>query len=39
MKHGNALELNNVSILVVMDLLHLIAINNKKQGVGFENRF
>jgi hypothetical protein len=36
MKHGNALELSNVSIFVIMDLLHLIAINNKKQGVGLK---
>ncbi len=38
MKHVNASKSSNVSIFVVMDLLHLIAIDNKKQGVGSKDR-
>jgi hypothetical protein len=38
MKHVHALKLNNVLVFVVMGLLQLIVINNKKQGVGFEER-
>jgi hypothetical protein len=36
MKHVDALESNNVLISIIMDLLYLITIGNKKQGVGFE---
>jgi hypothetical protein len=39
MKHVDALESNNASIFIVVDLLHLIVIGNKKQGVGFENKW
>ncbi len=38
MKHVHALKLNNALVFVVMGLLQLIVINNKKQGVGFEER-
>jgi hypothetical protein len=38
MKHVNAPKSSNVLVFIVVDLLHLIMIGNKKQGVGFENR-
>ncbi len=38
MKHINASKSSNASISVVMDLLHLIVIDIKKQGVGLKDR-
>jgi hypothetical protein len=38
MKHVNASKSSNASIFIVMDLLHLITIDNKKQGVGSKYR-
>jgi hypothetical protein len=38
MKHVNASKSSNASIFVVMDLLHFIAIDNKKQDVGSKYR-
>ncbi len=38
MKHVNAPKSSNVLVFIVVDLLHLIMIGNKKQSVGFENR-
>jgi len=38
MKHTNALELSNVLVSIIMDLLYLIMINNKKQGVRFKGK-
>jgi hypothetical protein len=34
-KHVDALESSNVWVFIVMDLLHLIMIGNKKLGAGF----
>jgi hypothetical protein len=36
MKHRDAPKSNNVWLFIVMDFSHLIVINNRKQGVGFE---
>jgi hypothetical protein len=38
MKHGDAPKSNNVLISIVMDLLYLFMIGNKKQGVEFEGK-
>jgi hypothetical protein len=38
MKHTNALELSDVLVSIIMDLLYLIMINNKKQGVRFKGK-
>jgi hypothetical protein len=38
MKHGDALKSSNVLVSIVMDLLYLIVICNKKQGVRFEGK-
>jgi hypothetical protein len=38
MKLVDALERRNVSIFIVVDLLHLIIIGNKIQGVGSKDK-
>jgi hypothetical protein len=38
MKHVDALESKSVWVHIVIDLLHLIMMGNKKQGVGFEDK-
>jgi hypothetical protein len=38
MKHVNAPKSSSALVFIVTDLLHLIMIGNKKQGVGFEDR-
>jgi hypothetical protein len=34
MKHLSALEWSNALVSIVVDLLYLILIGNKKQGIG-----
>jgi hypothetical protein len=36
MKHLDTLELNNDLIFFIINLLHLVAIDNNKQNVGFK---
>jgi hypothetical protein len=38
MKHGDAPKSSNVLVSIIMDMLYLIVICNKKQGVGFEGK-
>jgi hypothetical protein len=38
MKHGDAPKSSNVLVSIVVDLLYLIMICNKKQGAGFEGK-
>ncbi len=38
MKHVDAPKSKSVWVHIIIDLLHLIMMGNKKQGVGFENK-
>jgi hypothetical protein len=38
MKNANAPKSSNVLVSIIMDLMYLILISNKKQGVGSEGK-